>query len=99
MRKRLAPPSKFVAGVVTGAGVITSQYGDFTVQRTALGAYVITFPEDFKFIAGFCTPYNWVVVQVNGTSPTNDHSMNVATSTPSSGATADGGFYFHAWGR
>jgi hypothetical protein len=91
-------PPKFCAGCVNGTGVVTNPIGDFSARKTSTGTYVIQFPTDFHWVSGMVVPFNWVVVQLNAAALPNDHAIVVNTSTPSSGATADGGFYFQAWG-
>jgi hypothetical protein len=91
-------PSKFCAGCINSSGVVTNPIGNFSARKVSTGYYIVQFPTDFHWISGLVTPFNFVCALLNSSAPPNDHAMAITTAVPSSGANADAGFYFQAWG-
>jgi hypothetical protein len=92
MRRRRNP--EIIAGRVNADGSIAAGDG-FTVQRTGLGAYVITFGSGFRLISGTATAG---AVAFAGLRVTTPGTLNVFGGNTSSGASLDTDFTFVAVG-
>lgn len=68
---------RMIAGAVSGAGAITSGTGDFTINRTGVGVYVVT----------FTTPFTGSTYEVSIT--TQGGGVNLATPVAAGGFTAN----------